>query len=68
MSDVKINVRDKELLLVRGDVEAVDAEGNRFEIKDQFALCRCGGSARQPFCDGTHQNGFDDCVRAKNLL
>lgn len=69
MSDVKITVRDKGPLLVRGDVELVDAEGNRFEIKNQFALCRCGGSARKPFCDGTHaKNGFDDCVRAKNLL
>jgi CDGSH-type Zn-finger protein len=25
-----------------------------------FALCRCGGSANKPFCDGTHaRSGFD---------
>lgn len=36
-----------------------DAQGVRLEAKPVMALCRCGGSANKPFCDGTHQkNGF----------
>ena len=35
------------------------AEGNVLYEGDRAALCRCGGSANKPFCDGTHRtNGF----------
>ncbi len=33
--------------------------GERLPLPPQLALCRCGGSAMKPFCDGTHaSNGF----------
>ena len=45
--------------LVRYLVDLRDSRGNRIEAKPVVALCRCGGSANKPFCDGTHQkNGF----------
>jgi hypothetical protein len=46
-------------LLVSGGVRVVDADGNVLYEGDRAALCRCGGSANKPFCDGTHRkNGF----------
>ena len=49
-------------LLVRGDFEIKDVHGNPVDARrGTVALCRCGGSAIKPFCDGTHKvNGFCD--------
>lgn len=40
-------------------VTVQDAEGNTIARENELALCRCGGSANKPFCDGSHKrNGF----------
>lgn len=31
-----------------------NSRGERIAARPQMALCRCGGSAIKPFCDGTH--------------
>ena len=57
----KITVRQNGAYRVDGDdVTLVDWNGNEYPItKRPFALCRCGHSARKPFCDGTHNRiGF----------
>ena len=68
MSDVKIRIRDNGPLLVEGPFSLLDAEGNAFPLdpsKPAFALCRCGASARKPFCDGAHKTcGFAAADRA----
>lgn len=47
--------------LVRNLEALKDWRGDRIDTKPVMALCRCGGSASKPFCDGTHQNnGFSD--------
>lgn len=64
---VRITVRDNGSYLVEGPVQLVDAAGNEFDLagKTKFSLCRCGGSTRKPFCDGTHTRiGFMGAERA----
>ena len=61
MSEVTIKTRENGPLLVTGAVTVVDHLGNKYDTtgKENIALCRCGASARRPFCDGTHKNnGF----------
>jgi CDGSH-type Zn-finger protein len=62
---VTIKVSDNGSLRISGAVELVDAEGNPFEHKETFYLCRCGASGNKPFCDGTHKKiGFESAPRA----
>lgn len=60
MADVRITVRPNGPYLVKGPIELIDGDGNTFVVKKEtIALCRCGGSANKPFCDGTHSSiGF----------
>lgn len=45
--------------LVRNLEDLRNSRGDSVPTKPVLALCRCGGSASKPFCDGTHQsNGF----------
>jgi CDGSH iron-sulfur domain-containing protein 3 len=64
MSKVQIKVNDNGSFRVTGDVELIDAEGNKFETKETFSLCRCGLSQKMPFCDGSHKGKFQSVVRA----
>ncbi|WP_265521719.1 CDGSH iron-sulfur domain-containing protein [Oerskovia flava] len=58
--DVVITACPDGPLLVRGDVEIRDAEGVPVpRRRATVALCRCGGTAIPPWCDGTHKvNGY----------
>jgi CDGSH-type Zn-finger protein/uncharacterized Fe-S cluster protein YjdI len=46
-------------LLVEGNLEVVTGTGRTILRTRTSALCRCGGSANKPYCDGTHNKiGF----------
>ena len=46
-------------LVLAGNIELVSGTGRTINRTVKAALCRCGGSANKPYCDGTHRtNGF----------
>jgi hypothetical protein len=56
---VKVTTRPNGPYVVEG--ELYDAKGAKVDTtgKPKIALCRCGGSATKPMCDGTHSKiGF----------
>lgn len=65
MTKVQIKVNDNGSLRITGDVELIDGEGNVFETKPTFSLCRCGMSNNKPFCDGSHKGKFQSAVRVQ---
>jgi CDGSH-type Zn-finger protein len=57
-----IRLRPHGPYVIEGDdVRVIDWEGREYPIdRRPVALCRCGASARKPFCDGSHRTcGFD---------
>lgn len=61
---ITIKVRENGPLVVEGDFQLVDANGNEIPIQKK-ALCRCGGSTTKPFCDGMHSKiGFQGAMAA----
>lgn len=61
MSKTKITVNNNGSLIIDGDFEIVDKNGNNYDLggRDKVTLCRCGLSKNKPFCDGSHRNHFE---------
>jgi uncharacterized Fe-S cluster protein YjdI len=58
-AETTIDPRPNGPLFLRGRLQIVDDDGEVVREDTRVALCRCGGSANKPFCDGTHRrNGF----------
>ncbi|WP_248928803.1 CDGSH iron-sulfur domain-containing protein [Paenibacillus hamazuiensis] len=65
MSQIKITKFDEGPYVIEGEITLVDGKGNAFRTGSQTALCRCGHSGTQPFCDGTHKScGFREASEA----
>jgi CDGSH-type Zn-finger protein len=58
LAEVIITVRSNGPYRLAGPFKLVDADGNDIKVESDrefVALCRCGESAKKPFCDGTHK-------------
>lgn len=60
-AEVSIKVGANGPLEVSGPVTIEAADGTVLRTTDKAYLCRCGFSAKKPFCDGSHKReGFTD--------
>lgn len=56
-----IDCRPNGPYLVEGEPDLRNSRGEALKTEAKTFLCRCGGSANKPYCDGTHRkNGFSD--------
>lgn len=56
---VRLSPRPDGPLKCQGPLEVCDAQERPVWRGSEAALCRCGASAKKPFCDGAHrQTGF----------
>ena len=59
MSEITVTANGP--LAVKGVKEIKNSKGQLLPVQETVYLCRCGGSANKPFCDGSHKkNGFSD--------
>jgi len=65
MAEVTIQTIKNGPYIVTGPVELKDSDGISFSVEKRIALCRCGASTENPFCDGTHSKiGFQAAEKA----
>ena len=57
---VTITVKANAMYVVKGPVIIRNEDGSSSTTRNKAALCRCGQSAKKPFCDVSHkQIGFE---------
>ena len=57
-TNVTVTVCENGPYEVVGEVEILDANGELIRQTTKTFLCRCGHSAKKPYCDGSHKK-FD---------
>ena len=66
--DAVVKIVENGPYQVKGPVRLVDHDNNVYDLegKRSYLLCRCGQSAKKPFCDGAQaRSGFTAEERAE---
>ena len=59
INEGSITIRPDGPYRVEGGVPLEGPDGQAYELKPAYSLCRCGQSSNKPYCDGTHKEcGF----------
>ncbi|CAB4614200.1 unannotated protein [freshwater metagenome] len=59
--NVTVTVCENGPYEIVGEVEILDANGELIRQTTKTFLCRCGHSAKKPYCDGAHKkHDFQD--------
>jgi len=53
---IVISVRENAMLIVKGPMTIQSEDGSSITTRNKAALCRCGESAKKPFCDVSHKS------------
>ncbi|HVQ54079.1 MAG TPA: CDGSH iron-sulfur domain-containing protein [Thermoanaerobaculia bacterium] len=67
MADPTIKIIPNGPYRVTGPIAVTDPQGNVVTIEEGkgVSFCRCGASAKKPYCDGSHARvGFDSTESA----
>lgn len=61
MADAVVEIQKDGPLKVQGVTQCRNSRGEPIAVQETIYLCRCGASAKKPFCDGSHKKiGFRD--------
>jgi CDGSH-type Zn-finger protein len=69
MSKTKLTIKKDGPIIIEGEIEILDQEGNVFGLggRNVLGICRCGLSKNKPFCDGAHKGQFESSCNAFDL-
>jgi len=52
---IEVRIQKNGPIMIKGVFRFRDSSGKITEGEQELYLCRCGGSATKPWCDGTHK-------------